>query len=348
MYSFESINKHRYYLFGIATFWIVMFHSAGVNFTSCDALSVLNTGRILEMIRRMGSCGVDIFLLLSGAGLFFSFTKDRNIRAFIKRRLIRILPVSFIVAFVVACLVDYSDARMFLLKITFLEYFFVKDDGLLFWFISAILLLYLLFPLFFKMIEKSKITGTAVIVLVSVVITVCLYIIDPELFSRFAMLTARVPAFIAGIIIGTVIQKEQKITKAGSLIMCLIGLVYFIYLIALFFSLPGIGELIKFYLYLPLSIFTVFFFTTLRNYISAPFLVSPVEYLGRHSLEVYLVHQSVYNGFYGKISVFDGHPLIYAFAAFTVSFILAVMVKKFAGIIVDKLSRRLSVSKQKI
>ena len=41
MYSFESINKHRYYLFGIATFWIVMFHSAGVNFASCDALPFL-------------------------------------------------------------------------------------------------------------------------------------------------------------------------------------------------------------------------------------------------------------------------------------------------------------------
>ena len=62
------LSKYRTQLMGLAMLLILIFHS------SID-LSHIN---IIRSLKDTGDVGVDIFLLLSGIGLYFSYTKNNN------------------------------------------------------------------------------------------------------------------------------------------------------------------------------------------------------------------------------------------------------------------------------
>lgn len=90
-YLFKLLSKYRTALMGIAAIWILIFHEWNRIF---DAIPVL--GEMEHFIKRIGFCGVDIFLLLSGMGLTFSIKKSKNIGVFYVKRLKRIvLPFVF-------------------------------------------------------------------------------------------------------------------------------------------------------------------------------------------------------------------------------------------------------------
>lgn len=80
-YNYSILSKYRTELMGISILWVMFFHST---------ISVNNT--ILRLIKDIGYGGVDIFLMLSGLGLYYAYKKNNNILEFYKRRVLRILP----------------------------------------------------------------------------------------------------------------------------------------------------------------------------------------------------------------------------------------------------------------
>ena len=79
-FEIKDISTFRSELMGWAIVWIMMLH---FTFTQIKPLG---------FIAQYGFAGVEIFMLVSGLGLFFSLDKDINIGHFYRRRLLRIFP----------------------------------------------------------------------------------------------------------------------------------------------------------------------------------------------------------------------------------------------------------------
>lgn len=327
MFSFSLINKNRKFLFGIATLWIAWFHSYDLIFTVNEKITFMNLGNLLSWILYIGNCGVDIFLLLSGAGLYFSFSKNPDLPSFWRKRLLRVLPSSVIAAFIISCFIGSSNIWIFLARISFLDFYLCKTQAPIFWYVSAILLFYLLFPLFYRIIEKYRCLGLTLIIFISVIITMIVFFAFPEMFNRWEALLARIPVFATGIVLGQVIEKNIKISNVKVLLICLIGVIYFFGMMITINALPEEFLFFRHYLYLPFSVLLVIIIPFVRSHIEVAFIVKPLEFLGIYSLQVYLIHPNIYEIMYGRFRFFVDHPLCYAFIVFIVSLFLAIVLK---------------------
>lgn len=122
--------------------------------------SALPLERMLEIMHKMsyncrlfsrGTSGVDFFFVLLGLGLFCYFTNNGNVLDFYRKRLVRLLPTYFIIItpywIVRDILLDKKSILSFLSDLLFRTFF---SEGMRrCWFIPAIIIYYLLFPMIF-------------------------------------------------------------------------------------------------------------------------------------------------------------------------------------------------------
>lgn len=148
---------------GFAIVTIVMFH----------LLQKLNLSPLIQSAIEFGGSGVHLFFMLSGFGLYLS--KQRSAEEFYRRRFGKIylpyflvLTISLLVNFLVPIYDDGFQAYfagIFLYQMFFGH--FMEAFGGHFWFISSIIQLYLLFPLFAFLHRKlgdKKFLGLSIIV----------------------------------------------------------------------------------------------------------------------------------------------------------------------------------------
>ena len=154
-----NFQKYRNELFGISILSIMIFHYFE------DVSSARITGALgyaaKGYIFFIGSSGVEIFLFLSGMGLFYSLSKSPLVLPFYKRRLGRVLPTYLIVGgigwLVIDILLKRRGLRSFLSD--FSTYSFWRYGERLVWYVSLILLLYLFFPLLFRLEKEIDLSG---------------------------------------------------------------------------------------------------------------------------------------------------------------------------------------------
>ncbi len=128
----------------------------------------------------LGSLGVSLFFLTSGASLMYVYEKKCDLITYIKRRFFGILPMYWI-AFVAATLYQFYSTRQFqndsapwtiLLSLCgldgYLEWYIPSFHVIGDWFLGCIILIYCLFPLLrIGIIKKPRITiGLSLIVYV--------------------------------------------------------------------------------------------------------------------------------------------------------------------------------------
>jgi len=77
-----NLAKYRQQLMGFAMSWIICYHFG----LGAFHLPLIN------FVGKTGYGGVDLFLFLSGLGIYFSLSKDENKRRFYLKRVLRILP----------------------------------------------------------------------------------------------------------------------------------------------------------------------------------------------------------------------------------------------------------------
>lgn len=143
-----NISRFRGALMGIAMLIIIMFH---VDLARWDTFYGL---------RRMGNLGVDMFLFLSGVGLWFSWVKTPSYKHFYFRRLIRIYPAWLIIAclyFIPRIPVHDTASLINLLGEILFNWNFWRYDELSFWYIPAIMALYLCAPPYMTLIRKHPV-----------------------------------------------------------------------------------------------------------------------------------------------------------------------------------------------
>jgi len=203
LFNWGLLSKHRTSIMACAILWVVLFHGGELGL------------KVMKLLVRRGNMGVDIFLLLSGIGLCFSYRKNPDPVPFYKRRIKRVLiPYLFIGGsfWVVIDLLWKKDVILFLKDITMLSFW--KDGIVRVWYISLILILYTLFPLIWKMVcREGRIKKLRIVLLITVVmgINFILHRCLPDWFDKVGVALTRIPVFLIGIVLADRVWEKQPV-----------------------------------------------------------------------------------------------------------------------------------------
>lgn len=178
------LSEYRTEVMGFAILWIVWHH---IGFFAMFAFNP-----IVNFFVKLGSCGVDIFLVLSSFGLYISYSHNSDILRFYKRRLIRILPAFLII--VLAFHVKHLNESLSIV--------FWIGELLSNWYVSFILIAYLFFPLIYYIQKRSLFLPILVACIISLIGTICLVSIHKDSIHDVPMLMVqRLPVFCLGALI---------------------------------------------------------------------------------------------------------------------------------------------------
>lgn len=157
-FDFRNVlgKDNRYFFMGIAMLWIVGYH-----IYLHDMAFYHSSFTIIRNVFKYGYVGVDIFFFFSAYGLCHSFVNSK-LGNFYKKRFVRIIPIFVFFVLLKHFIIGGADfitlVNCTLLQITSLSMiqtsYTCPENIQLDWFVPAILNLYILFPIFFKLIDK--------------------------------------------------------------------------------------------------------------------------------------------------------------------------------------------------
>lgn len=191
---YEYLSEYRSELMGLAILWVVWYHSS----LELDVFPSETINNILIFIRGRGYGGVDIFLLLSGMGLYNSLNRN-SVAKYLKNRLKRILPTWWILYLVTAVLefklldIRYS-AKELLGGIT-LTGFLTQLPNQGNWYVSFIMVIYLIAPVLYFLFHESKNKRATCIILVAITLLISVTFWGDD--GRLTGMT-RLPIFVFG------------------------------------------------------------------------------------------------------------------------------------------------------
>lgn len=263
----KDISIYRSELMGWAILWIMMLH-----FT-------FNQVKPLGFIAQYGFAGVDVFIFVSGFGLFFSLDKNDNLISFYRKRLLRIFPTYYIIGIITNLLLTHDDILTFLFRYSTIGFWIGREYAE--WFIPSIILLYFLAPFIKKLIDKKWFAIICVII-------ACLYISAYYLTDKEEILDRshffilyRIPAFMFGMICAYWLKNNMS--SHYFLCILILGIPFSIYFYPYHhqvynFKYYSLGFLLPLFLTL---------FILLSKYTKWISLV--VKKIGLASLEIYLI-----------------------------------------------------------
>lgn len=356
-FNLFSVSEARNVIFGIATLWIGLFHSAGLSLAPYFGKGFLNS--CFVFVRSKGNVGVDMFLLLSGIGLYFSFSNDSNIKNFWKKRLMRVLPTALLIGTIYFS-IRYITGRestgllFYLSRVSFLHFFFTGER--VFWFISLILVLYLLFPLIYKAIVRFGGKGTAVMVVGIVVLNFLLRWLAPSLYSMWEVALCRIPVFIVGIWLGRYIKEKREISRKwlwaflGAAILMIVYL-YFLPRIRLLINPAYDNSMEQMYMFLyryagsvlavMLVLLDSFVITAIRRTGHCNVLRNIFEFIGLYSMEYYMIYLNLIHYLERIYKPFPAyHQPMLCVGCCIISIVLCVAARKFCDFFMTYMQKK--------
>ena len=265
---------------GAAILWIILFH-----------LHLPGDSFFVTKIANLGYAGSDIFYFASGLGIWFSLQNTPNARTFYKKRARRILPMywCFIVVWLAfRFLIREMTIPMAVGNLLGIQVLFGLD-GAFNWYITYLLLFYLLAPLIrliYQKIKKDLLCVAFLAALLLVLFLTCHV-------SQITIGLSRLPVFSLGMLFGKMKEEKKEISLTQTVVMlCLLpvgfglasyfgtdvlrgwytGLIWY----PLILSVPGICMLLSL-----LGRSTEKFWPAKKGILS---------FLGEHTMELYYVH----------------------------------------------------------
>lgn len=250
---------------------------------------------ILNFIKFNGDIGVDIFFFVSGLGMYYSFKNNTDIKAFYKKRLLRIVPLWFCVNLIVqlyGSLVHGFDLKWFILNMTGLSFFFT--GSLYYWYIPAILVFYLITPFFMKVFKKSIVKSYILVAAVFVVLVMISFVFQN---SHFFILIFRIPIYFAGIGIGRLSDSEYTLPKKHLILTLIIfatSLVPLMVIMKYHTVYSFIRYDFKYLCFFATALSGCMLISVLFNKISCKGIVEKIiNTLGNSTLAIYLLHEFI-------------------------------------------------------
>lgn len=259
------IKTNRTSLMGSAIIFILLYHS----YSWC----IPEKNPYLSIFKH-GYIGVDIFIFLSGFGLCSSYTKN-TLTTFYLNRLKKIFPLYVLSGLLISLISNTKGSILTTIwdvfcNISTLSYW--NFGGIYWnWYIPAIVLLYLLFPIIYFFTEKYKYTFY--------IFTNLIIIIALSFFAipwQYDCFVARIPIFILGIII-FLYQNDVK-KQRQSIFVSFIFLLPCIYISQYYTTAT----------FCPILL--LLFYTTKRFIDRIPY----IRFIGTHTLEIFLGNSLCY------------------------------------------------------
>lgn len=316
--SIKLLSKYRTCLMAIAMIWIGCYHiyyGSGI--------------KVIDFIvYRHGYFGVDIFVFLSGFGIYQSLKKSRNYYSYILKRIMRIFPYCipiYIVSFIIL------KENFFYLLTDCLGLSILFRNSLINWFTSFIFIVYILSPLYCKLFEKKPLAVTSIFIICISVI--CLLIKNFD----FVYIYFRTCIYILGFYFGYLYYCNINIKRKY----------YYIMIVFVFVGFLLIYILNHYYrndiTYVFPSIFIIPGLLLILSFIinKLYFIQKPLDIIGKYTYQFYLLHKIVLdfmtNNLYGLLYKPGIHfDFIFNHSTIVVSFVLAVLYKKIVDNIMYK------------
>lgn len=268
---------------GAAMLFIILFHVG------------LDRGDPFFGLRRCGNVGVDMFLFLSGVGLWFSWTKSPSLKRFFSRRYARIYPAWLIMASLYY-IPDYIYGRghsknlIDLLGDILVNWDFWLHDELTFWYIPAIMMLYTFAPFYMMLIRKYPEYRWLPLVMVIWCVMVQWVLPINRAVGHIEIFWSRVPVFFIGINMGKYVMEKRTIS--GSAIWLLMAIFLMTFGTSLYLEQVRHGRFPLFVermLYIPFTLTAILLLN--RIFRRTPHVFNRFcALVGAVSLEAYLIH----------------------------------------------------------
>lgn len=322
--NWGAISKYRCEIMGVACLWVILHHFTGdLLFHPLKRLSVY------------GNAGVDIFLFLSGIGLYFAFQKNVRLSTFYKKRIVRLLiPYLLICVPYYIWLEVYAGEGNLWLNITQLS--FPLSHMITTWYVPAMLLFYLLFPLVYKVQNDAKVKNRNVWVLfLSLSYLMFLLLLKnacPAFYNNTEIALTRFVIFFVGCYCAKAVYEKKRLhieevaISAASILLSVL--------------LRETNGLSAFWIrmsYVPLAIaiciLLAFGMTFLKE---NSILLKILRFFGNRSLEIYLTHVLIINVWKKTVGIksLDPHGVIDYLAIVAISIITSVL----AHVLIQKIS----------
>lgn len=286
----NSLSKYRSALMGVAMIIVMLFHVS------------LPRQHALYGLVRCGNLGVDMFLFLSGIGLWFSWTKNpainwRSTLNFYWRRYVRIYPAWLLMAllfyipnYFTASGGGYSPNLFHLIANVTINWSFWRIDDLTFWFIPAIMMLYTFAPAYMQLIRRKPSWRWLPVVFMLWYALVRYYAPLWQSIGHVEIFWSRIPIFLLGINCGKWV-KEQRTLDGTSPWMLLLTFAFSLALCVIIeqsrrSAFPPFAERMA---YIPLSVSSLLLLGLLFRH-SPAWLLKAFSFVGSVSLELYLIH----------------------------------------------------------
>ena len=278
-----NISRYRGELMGAAMLFIILFHVG------------LSRGDPFYGLRRCGNVGVDMFLFLSGVGLWYSWTKNPSFTHFFKRRYLRIYPVWLLMASLYY-VPDYlnhgghSNSVVDMLGDILINWDFWLHDELTFWYVPAIMMLYTFAPAYMKLITRWPMYRWLPLLMVVWCVMVQWVLPIHHAVGHLEIFWSRVPIFFIGINMGEMVRRKDTLDGAS---IWMIWLMFLMTLLSsIFLEQVKHGQFPLFLermLYIPLTVTTILLlnrvFRRTPKWVNKAFM-----FVGALSLECYLIH----------------------------------------------------------
>lgn len=277
---------------GFAILWVVFLHSPG-NYSRFP---------ILYYIKNIGNLGVDIFLLLSGIGLYYSAKKLRKeygnqwILPFYKKRFMRIMPTTIICLLPWFCYLYRGTSvnpLRFLLDITSFSYWFNGTNRG--WYVALSVVLYLLYPLLYTLIDKTtpkkRILYCALLVTADIVMNTGIAIFFPQWFQMVNLALCRVPVFIIGCFLALKVEGKKEFDWLP-LICLIVGIV--VAAMKEKYEVVTMQYGIWRYLWGIIGFCITVVLASLFQSVLGQKIVKFFRFFGKYTLEMYLIHTTIW------------------------------------------------------
>lgn len=322
-------------MMGLAILFIVMFHQHFI------------TGPITSFFHSYGHFGVDVFLFLSGFGIYYSLNKQKDnesVKSFYMRRAFRIIPT---------CLIAFICFYYFWKTAFPVTYRFSGPNficgcfGLDVWYIRTIVIYYLLSPILFRLITKKNRYAFFLFIVLSITIPLIQRDVtafintnfpDPVFYRQTLVTSAtRFPAYFLGMIVAHGAFSTKVLWDIRTILIAVTCLSLSASWVNIQTDDPSINHCLRniknsYSIVLPLLVYIPWVAWVLQK-LFPPFLRNIVCWCGKYSLEIFLAHAAFFP-FYKK-HLFSEVPEYNFIIAFFISVGLAFLLNRLTTLLVS-------------
>lgn len=290
-FNYHILSSFRTPLMGIAMVSIMCMHYFE------DLTIYFDPSTIQYMVGRsildvVSTFGVEIFLFLSGIGLYYSWHRHPGFLSFYKKRFTRVLIPYLVIGSMFFLVYSYDDGinliKFFkgLFFITFFERGFHT-----FWYVLCIMICYLIFPFIYITLDRAKHPLRALITMITAVIIVntTIGIVSNDLFENIEILLTRFPIFMIGVYFGRLVMEKKVINKKAMAFYIVTTIIALSLRVVKTSNSLAYWSMYQRYLAGLLTIPTCLFLCYGLEFAKAK-LMHIWNFFGKHSMEIFLFH----------------------------------------------------------